>query len=625
MKASDGGAAIARFCDITPFERPVDWAVRNIDFSEDVSAERQRFDPALTPHLIEPLNAWDFTGQIKEVTVIGIEQHGKTLLEVIGALWSMVYLPSSMMCVYPSDELALDVNAGKYEPLMRKIPELAAELAAPRARRDDRYKFTNSVMFFQGAGRKIVSKSVKIRIADEVSAWGGIGGVDNFEDLRKRGRSYSESMLYTVTSVRYSSDKAWQEFLAGSQGYWTLRCQDCGELTMRSCDLRNLQFESKYDESADLYVPIAGSERLVCPKCGYEHSEADKVAMNQNGAYVHQFPDRVKLHPSFQFGVLCSLFPFMSWGRIAAKCLSSGKRSDLSALEEFDNSWRGLPYQPRKITAQDIAGIKQHVYTEPPKPDEIEAIFLVSDTQDTFSPTGVFALDIRDNIYLLEYANIDYIALDPRDREKIDAQRKSEGLPPCTVLEDWLEREWLGRKPLLHVIDKKGHRTREIEAYAARNGQVIMYAGTLLQRDKWTLSKNARRTVLVSARAFQADLIFYLYSQRSRASNYIFLPPNLSEETLAEITCVQPDNKRKNGHLPENWEPAGEAVHDAFDVLKMALFAVDFAVKSLRRSRFARGESPAIRRRWENVGPEKHETRKIKRHSTYPGGSWVRG
>lgn len=625
MKVSNWGSQIASFGEILPFECPVDWAVKNIDFSEDVSAERQRFDPALSPHLIEPLNAWDFSGKIKEVTVIGIEQHGKTLLEVIGALWSMVYIPSSMMCVYPSDELALDINTGKYEPLMRRIPALAAELAIPRARRDDRYKFSNSVMFFQGAGRKIVSKSVKIRIADEVSAWGGIGGVDNFEDLRKRGRSYSESMLYTVTSVRYTSDKAWQEFLAGSQGYWTLRCQGCGELTMRSCDLLNLQFDSKYDEAADAYIPVAGSERLVCPKCGREHAESEKVAMNAGGAYVHLFPDRKELHPSFQFGVLCSLFPFMSWGRIAAKCLSSGKRSDLSALEEFDNSWRGLPYQPRKVTAQDLAGIKQHVYTEPPKREDVEAIFLVSDTQDTFSPTGVFAMDIHDNLWLLEYANIDYVALDPRDRERIDVQRKAEGLPPCTVLEDWLEREWLGRKPLIHVIDKKGHRTREIEAYAKRNSQVIMYSGTLLQRDKWTLSKNAARTVLVSARAFQADLIFYLYSQRSKASNYIFLPANLSEETLSEITCVQPDNKRKNGHFPENWEPVGDAVHDAFDVLKMALFAVDFSVKMLKKSRFARGEAPSIKRRWENVVPSKAKNAKIKRQTTLPGGSWLRG
>jgi hypothetical protein len=479
-------------------------------------------------------------------------------------------------------------------------------------------------MFFQGAGRKIISKSVKIRIADEMSAWPGIGGIDNFEDLRKRGRSYSESMLYAVTTVRKESDKAWKEFIAGSQGYWTLRCQHCGELTMRSCDLHNLQFESFYNENAEAYTVIPDSIRLICPACKHEHLESEKSVMNQTGDYVHVLPERKELTPSFQFGALCSQFPFMSWRRIAEKCLASGKRADVEALEEFDNSWRGLPFKPRKVTHEDIAGIRQHAYNVLPPADEIEAVFIVSDTQDTFSPTGVFALDIRDNLYLLEYANVDYIALDPADRERINQQRASVGEVPCTVLEDYLSREWFGLTPLLHVIDKKGHRTREVEAYARRNRNVAMYAGALLARDKWTMSKNAGRTVLVSARSFQADLIYYLYNQKDRSNNYIYLPEDLPDSVIAEITCVQPDKKRKNGHFPENWEPLGDAVHDAFDVLKMALFAVDFMIANLKRSRFNAGKSPRICRRWEQKPvPDNAISPKGKRNNNFGGESWI--
>jgi hypothetical protein len=621
---SDYARNIGRFIEIAPFEDPVSWACHAIDFSEDVSAERANFDITLSPHLREPLMAWDFTGKIKQVTVIGIEQHGKTLLEVIGALWCMNFMPGSMLCVYPSDDLAEDINTLKYEPLMRKIPALATELATPRSKRDDRYKLASSTMFFQGAGRKIISKSVKIRIADEMSAWPGIGGIDNFEDLRKRGRSYSESMLYAVTTVRKESDKAWKEFIAGSQGYWTLRCQHCGELTMRSCDLHNLQFESFYNENADAYMVIPDSIRLICPVCKHEHLESEKSAMNQTGEYVHVLPERKELTPSFQFGALCSQFPFMSWRRIAEKCLASGKRADVEALEEFDNSWRGLPFKPRKVTHEDIAGIRQHAYNVLPPPDEIEAVFIVSDTQDTFSPTGVFALDIRDNLYLLEYANVDYIALDPVDRERINQQRASVGEAPCTVLEDYLSREWFGLSPLLHVIDKKGHRTREVEAYARRNRNVAMYAGALLARDKWTMSKNAGRTVLVSARSFQADLIYYLYNQKDRSRNYIYLPEDLPDSVIAEITCVQPDKKRKNGHFPENWEPLGDAVHDAFDVLKMALFAVDFMIANLKRSRFNAGKSPRICRRWEQKPvPDNAISPKGKRNNNFGGESWI--
>lgn len=625
MWISEAETDLLDFLNLTPYEGVVDWAQHAIDFSDDISAERERFDINLTPHLAEPLRAWEFHGRIREVTVIGIEQHGKTLLEVIGALWAMVHMPCSMLCVYPSDELAADINTTKYEPLMRRIPELARELERPRSRRDDRYKFSNSTMFFQGAGRKIISKSVKIRIADELSAWPNIGGIDNVEDLRKRGRSYSESIQYNTTTVRYEHDKAWQAFLAGSRGYWTLRCQHCGELTMRSCDLHNLQFESVYDETTECYILKPDTVRLVCPKCGHEHVESDKFAMNQQGSYDHKFPERMDEKPSFQFGVLCSLFPFMSWSRIAEKILSSGKRSDPEALEEFDNSWRGLPYQQRKITAQDAEGIKAHFYSEPPKAEDVEMVFLVSDTQDTFSPTGVFALDVRDNVYLLEYSNIDYLLLDPSDRERLNAERRAANLPPVTVMDDLLAREWFGLKPLIHVVDKKGHRTREIEAYARLHQNVVMYSGTQLRNDRWTMSKIAR-TVLVSARTFQCDLIYYLYSQRNKEGNFLFLPPDLPENTIAEITCVQPDNRRKSGHLPENWEPVGDAVHDAFDVLKMALFAVDFAIKMLKRHRFRCGKSPRICRRWNSALTDKPIKPQGKRAAReIDGTSWVRG
>lgn len=393
---------------------------------------------------------------------------------------------------------------------------------------------------------------------------------------------------------------------------------------MRSCDLHNLQFETYYNELADSYSVIPESIRLICPVCGGEHIEAQRCIMNQTGDYVHAFPERQELRPSFQFGALCSQFPFMNWLTIAEKCLASGKRADVEALEEFDNSWRGLPFSPRKVTHEDIAGIREHSYTQLPPDEEIEAVFIVSDTQDTFSPTGVFALDIRDNIYLLEYANVDYIALDPTDRERINQQRSSVGEPPCTVLEDYLDREWCGLSPLIHVIDKKGHRTREVEAYARRHRNVAMYAGTLLTRDKWTLSKNAGRTVLVSARAFQADLIYYLYNQKNKEQNYIYLPEDLSDEVISEITCVQPDKKRKNGHFPENWEPLGEAVHDAFDVLKMALFAVDFSIAMMKKSRFAVGKSPRLIRRWESkTVPDNPISAKGKKSNNSSGASWI--
>ena len=110
----------------------------------------------------------------------------------------MVFAPCQSMIVYPSDNLAAESNLTKIQPLMRRIPQLKAELDKPKSFRSDRYAFSNLISYFQGAGSKIVSKSCQVAIADEVDAWPVIGKVDNVADLKKRTRSYDSSITFLV-------------------------------------------------------------------------------------------------------------------------------------------------------------------------------------------------------------------------------------------------------------------------------------------------------------------------------------------------------------------------------------------------------------------------------------------
>jgi hypothetical protein len=58
-------SAILDFWDIVPYQDIISWAEENIDFSEDISAERSRLDLSLTPHIVEPLKQWEFDGKIR--------------------------------------------------------------------------------------------------------------------------------------------------------------------------------------------------------------------------------------------------------------------------------------------------------------------------------------------------------------------------------------------------------------------------------------------------------------------------------------------------------------------------------------------------------------------------------
>ena len=101
----------------------------------------------------------------------------------------------------------------------------------------------------------------------------------------------------------------------------------------------------------------------------------------------------------------------------------------------------------------------------------------------------------------------------------------------------------------------------------------------------------------VSAAQYQRQLIWSLYRQRDRETDYLYLPEDLDPKYQTEIVSVQPDRTTKNGHLPENWKPEHDAVHDAFDVLKMAYFAKDFCIENLPPKKYFRvGKSPALHR-----------------------------
>lgn len=496
---------------------------------------------------------------------------------------------------------------------MKHIPLLKQQLEKPRSCRNDRYSFSNLTSYFQGSGRKIVSKSCKVRIADQLDVWSS-EFKNNLEDLRKRGRSYSESMLWKVCTPTVENGRIWKEFQKSSQGYWTLYCDQCGDWTIRSCDLHNLQFQSEYNEQLKQNIVKKGTCVLVCPKCGAQHKEDEKYFMNRNGKYIHKVPERLQLHPGFQFGVLCSLFPFMSWDRIAEKILESGKRSDIEAHMQLDSSWRGLPYKRRQIVKEDFQKIKTHCWkiTEQPSLDNIQMVFMTADTQDNRSVVGIFGLDVNDNLYLLQACQPQYLTLKDQQRTVVNKDREV----PVVTVEDMLNKEYLkkngvGLKPVFCIIDRQGHRSNDVEYFARRNSQVLMYQGSALHTSNWKMSQNNKRLCLVSAKYYQTSLIYYLYSQKKRGQNYLYFYPSIEDEVIKQIVCVKPDPSKKFGHLPQNWQAENGQSHDFFDVVKMAYFAIDFAIKSFKIDRFRFGKSPMITRRWQKQ-TKKQEQDQIK-------------
>lgn len=615
---------IRKFFEIQPFQSIIPWAEKNINFSNDISAQRNFLDFSLYPYQKEPLQQWEDLKSIKTVTVVAPEQCGKTCTYIVGLLWRMVFAPCQSLIVYPSDNLASESNLTKIQPLMKHIPQLKAELEKPRAFRSDRYSFSNLISYFQGAGSKIVSKSCQVVIADEVDSWPVIGKMDNVADLKKRTRSYDSSISFLVCTPTEENGRIWKEFLKSSQGYWYLRCQHCAELTMRSCDIHNLQFESEYNEELKQYVVKPESIRLVCPKCGFEHTEDMKHVMNINGGYVHKIPTKLKEAPGFQIGALASQLPSLSWKNIANAQLEAGKKADIETQTTFDNSFRGLPFKRREVTKEDFEKLRVHCWreTETPSLESVEMIFMVADTQDDRSVVGIFALDVFDNLYLIESKEVQYLILTDEERTKINesrrqiAKEKNEPYVPVETAEDMLKKPYLvkdnvGITPTFALVDRQGHRTKEIQYFAEKITNVMMYQGTYMSTSTWRMSENNRKLILGAAKHWQTVLIYQLYNQKKRGQNYLYFHPDVKDDVIKQIVCVKPDSSKKFGDSPENWVPEGGAVHDWFDVVKMAYLAVDFAIQTMSKKRWRFCQSPALKRRWESLTKSENEAKRI--------------
>lgn len=586
---------ITSFFDIMPYKDIIDFALNDIDLSDDVSSDKNKVDLQNYVYLIDPLKSCAIESNIRKEVVISFpEQMGKTMIEMIALLYNAVYNNLQGLICYPSLELAVETSNVKFIPLFKKIEQFKQEIEKPFAIRSDRLKLSNAIIYWQGAGTKIVSKSAKLVLGDECSIWETPHNVNNLNQLKKRTRSYSECLQLFVSTPRYKQDHFWRQFLQGSQGYFYLKCQSCGKHSLRSCDIHNLQFQTVYNEELKQYVAVRGSQRLICPACKFEHTEDLKEKMIKNGKYLHKFPDRIRDYPTFQAGVLASLLNVHAWGNIADIQLSSGKSATLEDFISFDNSIRGLPYQQREINKQDETALSKHYFKmDELTADEIEAVIIASDTQDTFSVYAVVALTRNNNYFVLQMGRVRYLWLDDQERKIIDSENKRNNKQPEKTLLDILDSEYKGITPLALFVDMRGHRSDQVKNFSKMRKQIFLYAGTSLKYDKWKVSDNNPKMFLCDAKKFQSELIFMLHFATNKESNYLFLPDDISEKDIAELISFQPDNEKRNGNLYQNWS-CGDRVHDMADTIKISLAGFSIFSKIFRKDRFRFGEAKIL-------------------------------
>lgn len=531
-----------------PWRLPADWARKNLDLSPLSGKTGDYWNPEEYPYTVDVLNSFDFRGKRKTITVMAPEQTGKTIVWIAGFLWLLKAIPSPGLIIYPDDELCRRINSGKVLPLMRKIPELAAELDIPGAAQRDHYAFSDSTTYYSGSGSPITSLSCSVIIADELDTWIKYEGKEHpLSGAKKRARSFDSSLFVEVCTPKgtESTSEIYSEFKESSQNFYYLRCAGCGELTMRSCDIQNLQWELDDEDNI-----ITDSLRLICPKCRREHIESEKTFMIRNGGYIPLHPERASYHEGFQWGALVSMKPALSWLEIAKAQLKAGDSGALADKLDFYNSIRGLPMRPGTVAGRRESKLLARTVPAP-DPGETIQTWISADAQDDCFYWVVRAVDRKLNTYLLD----------------------------CGKALSLEELAQAADRHQIHygIIDTGGHRTREIYSFIGQHKGWLGYKGNSHIGKTWKISEESSRLILADPKFYKSDLLgqIYLPGKEKKMQWYIALP-DLPQEYKDQILDMAPNKKVKGGNNFDKYESSGN--DHFFDAEKMLLVLKDYWV-----------------------------------------------
>lgn len=550
----------------TPFISPDEWCPLNVNISKLTGNPGEMFSLENYPHLRAPLREFDFRGKRKVLTCVGVEQTGKTILEIAGFVFTRRLLPGPALIIYPDDGLAKQIDKTKVRPVLEMDPVLGPQLRSRSVSTGMSYRFSDSTTYYLGSGSPITSLSAQVVFCDELDTWLEYQGEESsLTGANKRTRSFDESLRVDVCTPRGTASESliWADFSESSQNYYHLRCLGCGELTMRSCDIHNLQWDTD-----DQYNILEDTLRLICPVCHREHLESEKVVMIRTGDYIPQNIGAHADHPGFQWGALVSLKRSLSWKEIAKTQMKASSTGTYKDQLYFFNSIRGIPMRHGAMPGKREA-ILRKLCRPTPEPSELKQRWISIDVQTDRFYYVVRGMDVNASTHLLASGQAD----------------------TWDALDKLIKMPHAGGYINYGIIDT-GFRTKEVYSFLKTHACLIGYKGNPHIGCDWKVSTESKRLILANPNHYKVELLDSLYErlrrylteckslesagkQKPPQRNFLFLPQEIPQMYLEQILDISPNNKVRGGHAYDKWESSNANDH-LFDAEKMMLVFRDY-------------------------------------------------
>jgi len=339
------GALAAALMPSPPME-PSAWAAAHLVVPDGEYAG-QKFDPAITPYLNEPMDDLGPDSPVNEIAVMKSAQTGFTLM-FLGAIGHSIDRdPCDILVVQPTDSALADFNSQKLQRVIDATPPLRAKVAPQTSRSgkasttyEKKFGASSLMLAIATSAADLSSKTIKKAFCDEVDRYppdvDGQGSplelVDGRQTAFKAAGTWKRAYISTPTIKDASEIEA--RYAAGDQRRWQVRCPHCeSEFAFEfGSGTGNFRFEPTFPHKA----------HYVAPCCGAVIESWEKNALVRAGRWVATAPGPGR-YPSYHFDALSS--PFVPWDDIAKQFVACG--DDPDRLKPFYNLVLGLPWEIR--------------------------------------------------------------------------------------------------------------------------------------------------------------------------------------------------------------------------------------------------------------------------------------
>jgi phage terminase large subunit GpA-like protein len=326
---------------------PSAWAAKNLIVPDGPRAN-EKWDPELTPYVVEPLDKLGPDDPANKVVVVKCAQSGFTTLGIAFIGHAIDCDPNGgMMVVQPTDSALTEFNRDKLGPAIENTPALKKKVLPQKSRAGEgstayskRYAGGSLTMAIASSTADLRSKTKKKIFKDEASEYPA--------DLDNQGSPHSmiearyESFLAsgdwkeldvstpTIKGACYISE----EYERGDQRRWHVVCPGCASKQVFKFFGGHFQFNETYPYQAHYVMPCCGSVVEA-----HEKFALVRNAVRDGGGWIATASAPGKF-ASYHFDALSS--PFVPWDKIAQRWIEA--QSDPAKLKAFYNLTLGQPY-----------------------------------------------------------------------------------------------------------------------------------------------------------------------------------------------------------------------------------------------------------------------------------------